>query len=258
MTEKLDGNQGDLFPKLLQDESLRVERQVAAKKLRDRQALPSRIDGYWRGFYQRKLIAWTLDPELKEQYSFNYRFCPDGKLTLLFYYPTLSDIGLSESEYLAFERGLIELLDPSTVSDTSNIDFTVFLRWTLDCYEDSDSFPESKLERIQELIRDYRKINDTSDEVNILKTNSWEVDVDRSQSKPAVRLKAQLNTVSKVFVIDHFDSHTEEALFDLDDFKWWSRADGEGIWACHESLFGSKEPTKKESFWGRLSKWIGE
>ena len=38
MTEKLDGNQGDLFPKLLLDESLRVERQVATKKLRDRQA----------------------------------------------------------------------------------------------------------------------------------------------------------------------------------------------------------------------------
>ena len=97
MTEKLDGNQGDLFPKLLQDESLRVERHVAEKKLRDRRALPDRINGYWHGFYQRKLVAWTLDAELKKQYSFDYRFCPDGELTLLFYYPTLSEIGLSES-----------------------------------------------------------------------------------------------------------------------------------------------------------------
>ena len=258
MTEKLDGNQGDLFPKLLQDESLRVERHVAEKKLRDRRALPDRINGYWHGFYQRKLVAWTLDAELKKQYSFDYRFCPDGELTLLFYYPTLSEIGLSESEYLAFERGLIELLDPSTVSDKPSVDFTVFLRWTLDCYEDSDYFPESKLERIQELISDDGEIDDESNEFNILKTNSWEIDVDRSISKPAVRLKAQLNTVSKVFVIDHFDSGVEEELFDLDDFKWWSRADGEGIWACYESLFGSKKPNKKESFWGRLSKWIGE
>ena len=57
MTEKLYGNQGDLFPKLLQDESLLVERQLATKKLRDRRALSGRIDGYWHGFYQRKLIA---------------------------------------------------------------------------------------------------------------------------------------------------------------------------------------------------------
>ena len=70
------------------------------------------------------------------------------------------------------------------------------------CYEDSSYFPE-QAERIQELISDYSEIDNESNEFNILKTNSWEIDVDRSISKPAVRLKAHLNTMCKVFVIDH-------------------------------------------------------
>ena len=257
MTEELDSNQGDLFPKLLQEETHRVERDVAAKKARDRLAFPARIDGYWHGFYQFKLAVYALDDESREQYGFDFRFCRDGELVLLFYYPTISEVELSEPEYVTFEKALVKLLDPQKAGENPDVDFTLFLRWTLDRYCQSDDFPESKLERIKVLLQEYGEINDAFDEVNILSTNRWVIDVDRSQSKPAVRLRARLNTISKVFVLDHFDCDAEEELFDLDDFKWWSRVDGEGVWGCYESLFGSKRPADQKSLWGRLRNWIG-
>ena len=256
MTKEFGEKQGDLFPKLLQRESLHAEQDRAKKRLQDLRALPRRIEGYWQGFYQAKLADWTLEAELKEQYGFDYQFCEDGGLVLQFYYPTPSEIGLSESDYLAFEQGLIEILDPKTKSEISDIDFTAFLRWTLEGYWHSDNFTESKVERIEGLIQDSSEVNDPSNELNILSTNNWEVDLDGSESNPAVRLRARLNTVSKIFVIDHFDCGVEEELFDLDDFKWWARADGEGIWGCYQSLFGSKEPIQEDSFWRVLTKWI--
>ena len=92
MTEELDGEQGDLFPKLLQRESLHAEQDRAKKRLQDLRALPGRIESYWQGFYQRKLADWTLEAELKEQYGFDYQFCEDGGLVLKFYYPTPSEM----------------------------------------------------------------------------------------------------------------------------------------------------------------------
>lgn len=84
-------------------------------------------------------------------------------------------------------------------------------------------------------MRDLAGETNTAKHVNILGTNRWAVEMHYSGVHPTVRLRTQLNTVTKVFVIDRFDEGAVDSLFDIDSLKCWSRADGESIWGVYDA-----------------------
>ena len=123
-------------------------------------------------------------------------------------------------------------------------------------------FAPSKGTRIKELMRDLTGETGTAENVNILGTNRWTVELDYSGVHPNVRLKKQLNTVTKGFVIDHFDEEAADSFFDIDSLNWCSRADGEGIWGIYDAILRRRsvhaEKPKRTSLIELIKGWFSK
>ena len=85
---------------------------------------------------------------------------------------------------------------------------------------------------------------------------------DHSNSRPVIQLQAELNTLTKVFIIDHFDEDAEEdILFNIDSIKYWSRPDGEGFENAYNELQSRVEQeisdSTKTGFITKFKNWFG-
>ena len=103
---------------------------------------------------------------------------------------------------------------------------------------------------------------DNVDVINVLGTNVWTIKRDHSNSRPVIQLQAELNTLTKVFIIDHFDEDAEEdILFNIDSIKYWSRPDGEGFENAYNELQSRVEQeisdSTKTGFITKFKNWFG-
>ena len=261
MNGKEKNDQGDLFPEELSKEQAKHNECLAEKILREKRVFPARINSYWGRFYQENLKNWHFDDSLVQDLWFDYEFLHDSHLKLLFYHPTAIDLKLSSSDYELFAKKLKNMLTPDLNQSTSKWALSSFLNWTIANYEILE-FPRNKHKRMRELMIDSGIGIDNVDVINVLETNVWTIKRDHSNSRPVIQLQAELNTLTKVFIIDHFDEDAEEdILFNIDSIKYWSRPDGEGFENAYNELQSRVEQeisdSTKTGFIAKFKNWFG-
>ena len=245
--------QSELFPNSLEDklkQKVELEKQLETA----RKKTSERIKGFWPKFYETILVNYDntshyIDPEdFKNEdfdgrydYWFNYSFSKEGKLSLVFSFPSILDWTITYDEldsagFNEIKKNILRSFIPSK-NKVGNITshLTNFLDWNIERYDNLE-FPYDKTSRIKSLLKPY-SYGDKIDleDINILLTNSWEVvlleDVmdEDGVRESQIQMEASLNPLTMAYVIDHFDEELEWCLFDIDQIKWWSRVDGEGF-----------------------------
>ena len=243
-----NASQLDLYPESLEKAIKNYSPESSIDK-----KVAEKIRGFWPKFYETILVNYTndyhyLDPEdFKNQdfdgrydYWFNYSFSKEGKLSLVFSFPSIldwtMDFELDSAGFDAVKKDILKSFIPSK-NEAGNITshLTNFLNWNIERYDNLE-FPYDKTSRIKSLLKPYSYKNRIDlEDINILLTNSWEVTlledvVDEDGVRESqIQMEASLNPLTMAYVIDHFDEEVEWCLFDIDQIKWWSRVDGEGF-----------------------------
>jgi len=241
-------SQSDLFPETLEGAAKNFDPELDVDK-----KVSERIKRFWPKFYETILVNYDncshyIEPEdFKNEdfdgrydYWFNYYFSKEGKLTLVFSFPSIldwtMDFGLGSADFDAVKKDILKSFIPRK-NEAGNITshLTNFLDWSIERYDNLE-FPYDKTSRIKSLLKPYSYKNRIDlEDINILLTNSWEValleDVmdEGGVRESQIQMEASLNSLTMAYVIDHFDEEVEWCLFDIDQIKWWSRVDGEGF-----------------------------